>query len=178
MNRSSRKILVVDDDSNVLTAYQEILIAPAHVDETAALMGLLSGEGVQKPDESLHSQPFDLVKASSAEEAIECFQQAFDSGEPFAMVFLDVRMPPGMSGIECGARLRAIDPAIYLVIATAYADYSAEEIREQIGVDFLYLKKPFVPEELAQVAELFSAYHNRDQQRDAEVKALRESVNE
>lgn len=175
MSSTNRKILVVDDDEGVLSAYEEILAASAYEDETAALMGLLSGnQETMESDKT--TQAFNMAKASSAEEAIDCFHQAFHAGTPFSTVFLDVRMPPGMTGIECGVRLRAIDPSVYLVIATAYADYSTEEIRDELGRDFLYLKKPFVPEELAQVAELLSLFREREQQREEEIQRLREQV--
>lgn len=166
--------MVVDDDEGVLNAYEEILAGSTHQIETTALMQLLSEDRDEGSDGTQPSQPFKIVKASSAEEAIDCFREAFDADEPISTVFLDVRMPPGMTGVECGVRLRAIDPSVYLVIATAYADYSTAELREALGMDFVYLKKPFVPEELSQIAELFSLYRQREQEREAESRVLKD----
>ncbi len=165
MNALNRKILVVDDDHDVLISYEEILSPSNYENETGRLMMLLSANQESPPASNNNKVPFTIVRASSGDEAIHLFQQAYDAGEPFSVVFLDVRMPPGMNGIECGGRLRQIDPSVYLVIVTAYADYSRDEIHEELGPDFIYLKKPFIPEELLQFAELFSFYWSRDHNR-------------
>jgi signal transduction histidine kinase len=71
------------------------------------------------------------------------------------MVFLDVRMPPGIDGIETALRLREIDPSLQVVLCTAYSDYSFADIsrrfKESDGL--LILKKPFDPAEVQQLAQ-------------------------
>lgn len=160
MTINYRKLLVVDDDQSVLDAYQDIL-ADSDFSGVMELMEMLPTESAAAS--LLESSPagFELVEANSAEEAIERFSTAHSEGDPFAAVFLDVRMPPGMDGIDCAAELRKIDPQVRLAIVSAYADYSIEAIREKLGRDFIYLKKPFIPEELSQVAELYSCYLQR-----------------
>jgi DNA-binding LytR/AlgR family response regulator len=64
---------------------------------------------------------------------------------PYAMAFVDMRMPPGWFGIKTTLEIWKVDPKIQIVICTAYAAYSQEEIFEQIGSNgqMTILKKPF-----------------------------------
>ena len=168
MIEANRKILVVDDDFSVLDAYEEILIA-ANDDEADSLLELLTADLSVGKDESKSTvdsskETFEMVKASSAEEAIEIFHQAHTAGEPFSTVFMDIRMPPGMDGVECSGQLLKIDPNVYIVIVSAYADYSLSDIKLHLGNNYVYLKKPFIPEELIQVAEFFSLQWKKSQQ--------------
>ena len=81
-------------------------------------------------------------------------KQALENGRPYAMAFVDVRMPPGWDGVETTRRILAVDPDIQIVICTAYADYSWEEMFEKIGNrdGLLILKKPFDTVEALQLA--------------------------
>ena len=156
----NRKILVVDDDPKVLDAYRQVLVVNEE-DSADELMELLMGDLSLEQDESEKtvlesSDAFDVTTASAGEEAIELFKQAQEEGTPFASVFLDVRMPPGMDGVECAGQLKRLDPDVYIVIVSAYSDYSIDDIHNHVGHDFLYLQKPFRSEELAQVARFFA----------------------
>jgi signal transduction histidine kinase/ActR/RegA family two-component response regulator len=63
-------------------------------------------------------------------------------------------MPPGMDGIETVQKLWKLDPKLQIVICTAYADYSWEEMLGRLGASdrFLILKKPFASVEALQLA--------------------------
>src|ERR1700749_1808094 len=73
---------------------------------------------------------------------------------PYAMAFVDVRMPPGWDGIETIARIWEVDPELQMVICTAYSDYSWEDMRAKVGQpdSLLVLKKPFDNIEVQQIA--------------------------
>src|SRR6185503_5758416 len=73
---------------------------------------------------------------------------------PYAMAFIDVRMPPGWDGIETTARLWGICPDLQVVICTAYSDYSLEEMLRKLGHTdrLVILKKPFDNVEAMQLA--------------------------
>src|SRR5262249_49740759 len=75
-------------------------------------------------------------------------------GQPYAMAFVDVRMPPGWDGIETIGRIWEVDPEVQIVVCTAYADYSWEEMRAKVGHpdNLLVLKKPFDNIEVQQLA--------------------------
>ena len=48
------------------------------------------------------------------------------------MAFVDVRMPPGWDGVETITRIWEVDPDLQIVVCTAYADYSWEELRSKV----------------------------------------------
>ena len=81
-------------------------------------------------------------------------QQALDEGRPYAMAFVDIRMPPGWDGIETVRKIWEIDSEILIVICSAYSDYSWEQMVRQLGRTdrFLILKKPFDVVEVRQFA--------------------------
>jgi diguanylate cyclase (GGDEF)-like protein/PAS domain S-box-containing protein len=73
---------------------------------------------------------------------------------PYAMAFIDMRMPPGWDGLETIERLWQVDPKLQVVLCTAYSDYSWENIAErlELGDRLLILKKPFDAIEIRQLA--------------------------
>ena len=166
-----QKILVVDDDPQVLSAYREVLVTP--VDEVADLIELL-GDSLRKEPEN-DSNDREIVEANSAAQAISLVENALSQGDPFTVAFVDIRMPPGMDGVECAVRLKEIDPRVYIVLVSAYADYSLEQVRSTpLEDDFLYIRKPFIAEELDQTARTFSHFWERDRQQQEEIERLRQ----
>jgi YesN/AraC family two-component response regulator len=87
---------------------------------------------------------FDLESAYQGEEALEKILQAREQDCPFAVAFVDIRMPPGWDGIETIQRVWSVDPELQFVICSAYSDYSAREILHRLGVSdrLLMLRKP------------------------------------
>ena len=70
------------------------------------------------------------------------------------MAFVDVRMPPGWDGVETTARIWEADPDLQVVICTAYADCSWDEMLQKLGQSdrLVILKKPFDSIEVYQLA--------------------------
>ena len=73
---------------------------------------------------------------------------------PYAMAFVDVRMPPGWDGVETITHLWKAYPHLQTVICTAYSDYSWTDIQRRLGHsdNLLILKKPFDNIEVIQLA--------------------------
>ena len=67
--------------------------------------------------------------------------------------YIDVRMPPGIDGVEAIRRIRQIEKDIELVIMTAYTDKPLPEIVRDMELlhKLLYIRKPFAPEEVQQI---------------------------
>lgn len=89
-------------------------------------------------------------------------EQALAEGLPYTVAFIDMRMPPGMDGLQTAKALRALDDRIYIVFVTAYSDRSAEELDTVMEHEILLLRKPFVNEEIYQLARNLSRSWQKD----------------
>jgi two-component system, cell cycle sensor histidine kinase and response regulator CckA len=105
-------------------------------------------------DNSGEESPFRIDSAFQGEEALGLVEQAQQAQDPYALAFIDVRMPPGWDGVETLERLWRIYPDLQAVICTAYADYSWRDLRRRLGQtdNLLILKKPFEAIEVQQIA--------------------------
>ncbi|MEP6686106.1 MAG: PAS domain S-box protein, partial [Verrucomicrobiota bacterium] len=101
-----------------------------------------------------HRVDFEMDFAFQGQEALACVQATMKTGRRYAMVFMDVRMPPGWDGLETTLKLWEVDPDLQIVICTAYSDYSWDEMMKVIGSPerLLILKKPFDTIEVVQFA--------------------------
>jgi len=91
-------------------------------------------------------------------ETVPTLHEALAAGRPYALVFLDYRMPPGWNGAETLRRLRAVAPSLRVVLCSAYSDYSWMELSQEFGdLQFLKeLRKPFNGQVVRQLALSFS----------------------
>ena len=97
---------------------------------------------------------FELDSAFQGEEGFDRVKQSLEEGRPYAMAFIDIRMPPGWDGVQTVRKIWEVDPEILIVICSAYSDYSWEEMVSELGRNdrFLILKKPFDNTEVRQCA--------------------------
>jgi PAS domain S-box-containing protein len=147
----NRRILIVDDNESIHSDFHNIL-CPDSVDQTTVneMEAVLFEEAVKTEQPNA----FELDSAFQGKEALEMVKKALEEERPYAMAFVDVRMPPGWDGIETITQIWKVDPALQIVVCTAYADYSWEEIRAKVGQpdNLLVLKKPFDNIEVQQLA--------------------------
>jgi len=153
------RVLVVDDDAAVLSLYETIL-APSAPPQ----IFLENPELFPTASTSIGNHHFELTVASQGQESLELAEESRQQGRPFAVAFVDVRMPPGMDGLETARRLRAIDPQLHIVIASAYSDYQPSAFRRAVHDRLFFMRKPFIPEEIEHMAYNACANWNRDQQ--------------
>ena len=147
----NRRILIVDDNRAIHEDFAKILGAgEPDRDGLAALEKELFGAEV----EAVLDQLFELDSAYQGEEALQKVRAARERKRPYALMFVDVRMPPGLDGIQTTARLLEQDPDVGIVICSAYSDHSWEEMTEAFGTTdrVLILKKPFDTVEVRQLA--------------------------
>jgi CheY-like chemotaxis protein len=149
-----RRILVIDDSEDIHKDFARVL-CPAKTgewDDLADLEALLFG--AQSTGGSASSESFELDSAFQGQEGLAKVQEAVAAGRPYALVFLDYRMPPGWNGYETLRRLRQVAPALPVVLCSAYSDSSWEELsREFDGAQELKeLRKPFNKQELQLLA--------------------------
>ena len=151
------RILIVDDEPAMHDSYRRCLApqpdhATADLDALAAELFADEAAGTGADDD--RPAAFDCAHFHQGLEAVAAVEQAMAAGDPFAVAFIDVRMPPGIDGKETAARIRAIDPDINLVIVTGYSDFSPVEISKAAGPadKIFYIAKPFEVAEIAQTA--------------------------
>lgn len=150
----NRRILVVDDNQAIHNDFRRILTPTATPDDSLARdEAILFGD---QPHASPTASPVVIDTALQGEEAISLVRQAEKEDRPYAVAFVDVRMPPGIDGIETTSQLFAISPLLQVVICTAYSDDSWEETVRRLGETdrLLVLKKPF---EVVEVRQIVSA---------------------
>ncbi len=148
------RILVVDDNPSIHEDFKKIL--PARQEEENTLNDLLL-EFLDEEDSDKrpsYEPEYIIDHAYQGEEAFRLVSEAEDSGNPYALLFVDVRMPPGWDGIETIRRIWEKYPHNEVVICTAYSDYSWEEILEKLGTSdqLQFLRKPFDVVSIKQMA--------------------------
>lgn len=151
----SPRILVADDDLGVIAAYRYVLEGEhANSPNRSVRLAALTEElfGIQDPGTPEPAWRVDFV--DQGEDAVKAVQKAVDQSDPYALVFLDIRMPPGLDGYETAEAIRQIDPLTYIVFVSAFSDYTREELREIAGGAnrTAFLTKPVWPHQLMSVA--------------------------
>ena len=147
---SNHRILIVDDNRAIHDDIRKILIGNIQIDAD-----LLSDESFLFDSHSpVPATIFEIDSAYQGQEGLARVQGKLAEGKPYAMAFVDVRMPPGWDGIETILRLWEVDPSLQVVVCTAYSDYSWNEIHEKLGPSdsLLILRKPFDHLEVIQLA--------------------------
>ena len=96
------------------------------------------------------------VQAPSGKEALELYGEAFDAGDTFDLVCLDIGMP-GMSGIETLRRIREIEHAQGVESKCRVFMMTASNFYEDLDAAFAngmcdeYLLKPFNGDDMTQL---------------------------
>ncbi len=144
------RILVIDDNTSIHQDFIKILMKPPS-----------PGGGLPRMEADLfgteirdtRSTVFEVDCATQGREGVEMVQNAQSRGCPYALAFVDGRMPPGWDGVETISRLWQASPELQVVLCTAYSDYSWKEIQHVLGENdnLLILKKPFDNVEVLQL---------------------------
>ena len=148
-NLKNRRVLIADDQKEIHDDFAEML-RPRFLETVTD--DLASAFMVQREESFLPE--FELLHVNSGEEAYEVIKAEKEAGRPISVAFVDIRMPPGLDGIETIRRVRKIDRDVEVVIMTAYTDRSLAEIIHDMELlhKVLYIRKPFAREEIQQIA--------------------------
>ena len=173
-SKPNRRILVIDDQASIREDFLKILGSSAEADDPqsdarSAFFG--SAEPV-----FTHNK-FELTIADQGQQGVDLLRAALVEDEPFAMAFVDVRMPPGMDGLQTVKALWDLDDRLQVVICTAYSDYSFDDIVREVGSSdrLLILKKPFDPVEVRQMAGALTEKWNVRLLLETQMEDLREA---
>lgn len=138
------RILIVDDNRDIHEDIKSILRPDRRRDSELDTLKreLFDQEFASKKQDELS---YRIDDAYQGEEAIKLVLKAKYEEDPYSLIFIDIRMPPGMDGIKTVSRIREIDSNAEIVIITAYSDYEWEEIIDKLGYSdkLLFIKKPF-----------------------------------
>ena len=151
----NRRILVIDDNRAIHDDFRKVLTTTdSQHSPLADAEAVLFGE---KP--RVEARPcFHVDSACQGQEGLALVQQSIQNNQPYAVAFVDIRMPPGWDGVETTQKLWEVDPYLQVVICTAYSDYSWDELINKVGNSdrLLILKKPFDTVEVLQLASALS----------------------
>ncbi len=142
-DQQNNRILIIDDNPAIHDDIRKILTsAGVRSPSLEKSKSVLFGAASASPQEGT---TFTIDSALQGEEGLEWVRRALAEGRPYAVAFVDVRMPPGWDGITTIAHLWKVDPDLQVIICTAFSDYPWEEIVRQIGksANLVILKKPF-----------------------------------
>jgi len=171
----NRRILIVDDNQAIHEDFAKILAAPRHADrELEVLESQLFDIEAPVPSQAV----FELTFASQGADALRLVTEANQSGTPFALAFIDMRMPPGWDGLETIERIWQVDPEIQIVICSAYTDYTFADLKRRLGDrdSLLIVKKPFDTIEVIQCAHALTMKWNLAHRLHAHLELLEQAV--
>ncbi|MYB64855.1 response regulator [Candidatus Poribacteria bacterium] len=151
MNKFNTRVLIVDDQDEIHIDFQEILGEKNRKAASDNLADVFLPDSTQPSKNYLPS--FELSHASSGAEAYQMVKDATESKQPFAVAFIDIRMPPGIDGVETIRRIREFEKNLEIVIMTAYTDKPLHEIVTNMELlhKLLYIRKPAAREEIQQI---------------------------
>ena len=145
------RVLIVDDEAGIHSDFKDMLNPNRGRTLPAALVEAFRDKVPE--NKTVFLPDFELLHATSGEEAQDIICTAKASSRPIAVAYIDVRMPPGIDGVEAIRRIRQIEKDVELVIMTAYTDKALPEIVRDMELlnKLLYIRKPFAPEEVQQI---------------------------
>lgn len=169
----NRRILVIDDNQAIHDDFRKIL---SDADSEDAELQAAEARLFGAPTVML----FEIDTASQGEEGLKMVEKAMAEGRPYAMAFVDVRMPPGWDGIETTQRIWQVCPDLQVVICTAFSDCSWSEMQAKINPQdrLMVLKKPFDTIEILQMANALTQKWLRLQESKVEFGDLQHMVSE
>ena len=147
----NRRVLVIDDNHAIHEDFRKILTQDDTMSHLAATEVAIFGDSTGSRD----SKGFLVECADQGQTGLALVQKAVEAQRPFAMAFVDMRMPPGWSGVRTIEEVWKVDPDLQVVICTAYSDHHWGEITKRLGNSekLLILRKPFDLIEVQQLAD-------------------------
>ncbi len=116
------KILLMDDDENILRVTKKMLVQ----------LG------------------YSVELARNGDEAIAMYVQAKSDGKPFDLVIMDLTIPGGMGGRECAIKLKEIDPHVKALVSSGYSNDPVMSDFARFGFKGI-LMKPYRIEDLSAI---------------------------
>jgi CheY-like chemotaxis protein len=135
-------IFVIDDNPEIHKDFIKILMVDKNDDKLEDFEQKLFGE--KSPNKVLLPK-FEIDSAFQGQEGLALVEKAIHEAQPYALAFIDIRMPPGWDGVETIKHIWKVDSTIQIVLCSAFSGYSPEKIVAELGNpdNLVVLKKPF-----------------------------------
>jgi len=162
---SNAAVLVIDDEEMVRDNIEEILVPRKNnpenerIGQAASILFDTPSEILLTPRAS-NIPNFTVHKASNGMEGVELVKKAVADGHPYAVIFLDMRMP-GWDGMETAVQIRKYDSKAEIIFVTAFSDRSIDDIIARAGQNVGYHCKPYASEEITQLATKAVSDYNK-----------------
>jgi signal transduction histidine kinase/response regulator of citrate/malate metabolism len=173
----NRRILIIDDNRAIHEDFRKILRPRVSAELLAEAEADIFGDAASAPPQSTD---FNLDSAYQGQEGVELARKAAASGQPYALAFVDMRMPPGWDGLTTTIKLWEVEPDLQIVICSAYSDYSWDDLITKIGQSdrLVILKKPFDNVEVLQLSLALTEKWHLLQQSRLKLETLQRAVAE
>jgi CheY-like chemotaxis protein len=125
------RVLIADDDEHILKCYEEAFSMPQPTGVMKTL-DILNAELFDAVGADSKGPVFDVVACSQGDDAVSLATKASNEGHPFDVVILDVRMPPGIDGVEAGSAIREMDSDVEIVFVSGYSDVPRDELERRV----------------------------------------------
>jgi diguanylate cyclase (GGDEF)-like protein len=151
---STHRVLVVDDDVMILGEYVRCLGEEFESDAVTSTLGDLEKVLFGEETDDRGAASFEVQSCKQGETAVASVKNAVEKGKPYSIVFLDIRMPPGIDGIEAAKQIRKLDPNVNIVIVTGSLSPDPDNLGDEIppADRIFFFKKPFHAVECRQLA--------------------------
>jgi diguanylate cyclase (GGDEF)-like protein len=170
----NRRILIVDDDPAIHAVVRAVL-KPAPEATDACSNGTGSHDNTTLGPTAID---YEIDSTLDGEDACRLVAEACRHDRPYAMAFVDLRMPAGWDGIHTIREIRRIDPHVQIAICTAYSNEARQSIPTTLGVSdwLLILQKPFEAAEVQQLACALTSKWNQSREAGRRARELEHTV--
>lgn len=171
------RLLIIDDSANIHDDLRKVLAQPVK-SSISELEAELFGESADAPEPE--QIPFQIDSAFQGDDGVALLKRALEEGSPYALAFVDMRMPPGLDGLATIEKLWAVDAQLQIVICSAYSDYSWSEIHRRLGPTdrLVILRKPFENIEVLQLAHCLTEKWSLQQRVERQLRELEKAISQ
>lgn len=138
------RVLIADDDADIVRLYDRYLHRAAQTETQTRHKSLRSELFDDASTGDTKVRDIHTTTCGQGDEAVRLASEAVDRGEPYDVVILDIRMPPGISGVDAAARIRRFDEDVPIILVTGYTDIRKTDIFATVPPSdkLRYLTKP------------------------------------
>jgi len=100
MTGKRARILIVDDNEAIHDDLKQVLEPEKEKNHLDSLKAEIFGEKTESGIPQVKTVQYAIDDAYQGEEAIHMVNKAAAENDPYALIIMDARMPPGMNGVK------------------------------------------------------------------------------